>query len=115
MDPWAAGLRAMFAGPGSASAVYTSVDGPPRSIRVIRSAPDRMARFGDGQIINASTSIEIRVSDVPTPQRGDAVVIGARLVDGVIVGGEAFELFGDPVLDLERISWACGAEPSDGP
>ncbi len=115
MDPFAAALDAQYHAPGSAAAVYQPIEGPPRDIRVIRSAPDRMTRFGDGQIINASTSIEVRVADVPRPQRGDAIVIGARLVDGVIVGGEAFELFGDPVLDLERLSWACGAEPGDGP
>jgi len=114
MDPFAAALDAQYHAPGSAAAVYRPIVGAPRDIRVIRSAPDRTSRFGDGQIINASTSLEIRVSDVPSPQRGDAVVIGATLVDGVIVGGEAFELFGDPALDLERLSWACGAEPSDG-
>lgn len=111
MDPWAAALDSMFMAPGSAAAVYQPVEGVPRHIRVIRSAPDRTTGFGDGQIINTSTALELRASDVPTPQRGDMIIIGGTLADGVITGGEIFELFGDPILDLERLGWTCGAEP----
>lgn len=101
----------MFVGPGSAAAVYQPVEGAPRVIRVIRSAPDRTTGFGDSQIINASTALELRVSEVPTPQRGDVIVIGGTLAGGIVTGGETFELFGDPILDLERLGWTCGAEP----
>lgn len=110
-DPFALALDAMFMAPGSDAAVYQPLEGAPREIRVIRSAPDRTTGFGGGQIINESTTLEIRVSDVPHPERGAFVIIGGALDGDVASGGEIFELFGDPILDLERISHTCGAEP----
>ncbi len=110
-DPFALALDSMFMAPGSDEAVYQPLEGEPSAIRVIRSAPDRTTGFGDGQIINASTALEIRVSDVTHPERGAFVIIGGVLDSGVVSGGEIFELFGDPILDLERLGWTCGAEP----
>lgn len=103
VDPFALALDAMFHAPGSAAAVYQPATGSPVNIRVIRSAPDRETRFGEGRILNnAATVLELRRSEVPNPVDGDAVVIG----------DETFRLFGDPVLDLERIGWTCGANPT---
>ncbi len=116
-DPFALALDALFMAPGSASAIYQPAGGSPVSIRVIRSAPDRETQFGQGRVINnAGTFFELRRSEVADPQDGDSIVIEGSIVDGQIVivdgqivGGEAFTLFGDPVLDLERIGWTCGA------
>ncbi len=110
-DPFALALDAMFMAPGSDAAVYQPLEGAPREIRVIRSAPDRTTGFGGGQIINESTALEIRVIDVAQPERGAFVIIGGVLDNGAVSGGEIFELFGDPILDLERLGWTCGAEP----
>lgn len=99
-DPFALALDALFYAPGSAEAVFQPAGGPPVPIRVIRSAPDREVRFGGGRVLdNAGTVLELRRSDVQNPADGDTVLIG----------DETFRLFGDPVLDLERISWTCGA------
>ncbi len=112
-DPFAMALDAQFMAPGSEAAVYQPTDGTPVEIRVIRSAPDRETGFGQGRIINnAGTLFELRRSEVPDPQPGDFVVINADIVDGQVSGGQPFTLFGDPVLDLERISWSCGANPA---
>ncbi len=109
-DPFALALDALFTSPGSAAAVFQPADGSPIKIRVIRSAPDRETAFGQGRIVNnAGTLFEIRRSDVESPQDGDFVVIDGEIVDGQVTGGETFALFGDPVLDLERIGWTCGA------
>lgn len=109
-DPFALALDALFMAPGSASAIYRPAGGSPVSIRVIRSAPDRETQFGQGRVINnAGTFFELRRSEVADPQDGDSIVIEGSIVDGQIVGGEAFTLFGDPVLDLERIGWTCSA------
>lgn len=109
-DPFALALDALFMAPGSAAAIFQPADGVPVEIRVIRSAPDRETPFGQGRVINnAGTFFELRRSEVPDPQDGDFIVIDGAIVDGQVVGGEAFTLFGDPVLDLERIGWTCGA------
>ncbi len=103
VDPFALALDALFYAPGSSEAVYQPANGIPVPIRVIRSAPDRETRFGDGRILNnAGTVLELRRSEVPSPADGDMVAIG----------DETFRLFGDPVLDLERIGWTCGANPA---
>lgn len=100
VDPFALALDALFYAPGSADAVYQPASGPSVPIRVIRSAPDRETRFGDGRILNnAGTVLELRRSEVPNPTSGESVMIG----------GETFQIFGDPVLDIERIGWTCGA------
>lgn len=103
VDPFALALDALFYAPGSAAAVYQPANGSPVDIRVIRSAPDRETPFGRGQVLdNAATVLELRRSDVSNPQQGDIVLIGS----------EPFAVFGDPMLDLERISWRCGANPA---
>ena len=110
-DPFALALDALFHAPGSAEAIYYPADGSPaRIIRVIRSAPDREVRFGQGSVLdNAGTVIELRRAEVSDPKNGDMVVIDGSLTEGVTVGQQVFKLFGDPVLDLERITWTCGA------
>ncbi len=100
VDPFALALNALFYAPGSSEAVYQPAGGLPVPVRVVRSAPDRETRFGGGRVLdNAGTILELRRSDVPNPADGDTVLIG----------DETFRLFGDPVLDLERIGWTCGA------
>jgi len=112
-DPFSLALDALFTAPGSAAAVFQPADGSPINIRVIRSAPDRESQFGQGRILNnAGTFIELRRSEVDSPKDGDFVVIEGVIVDGKVEGGETFTLFGDPVLDLERIGWTCGANPA---
>lgn len=112
MDPFRAALDAMFEAPGSDAAVYQTGAAPVFPIRVIRSAPDRFGSFGDGQIINASSTVSLRRWEITEPKRGDVVTIGATIENGAAVGGERFEVFGDPILDLERLSWTVGIEPA---
>ncbi|KQM65791.1 hypothetical protein ASE75_06050 [Sphingomonas sp. Leaf17] len=110
-DPYQAALDALFWAPGSSPAIFQPAEGSPIAIRVIRSAPDRTTGFGDSRVLdNAATLIEIRRSEVNAPASGDFIAIEGRIVDGQVVGGEVFEIFGDPVLDLERIGWTCGVE-----
>ena len=112
-DPFALALDAMFMAPGSAAAVFQPANGSPYHIRVIRSAPDREVPFGQGRVLdNAGTLFEIRRADVDSPRNGDFIVIDGAIVDGQVVGGEQFTLFGDPVLDLERLGWTCAANPA---
>jgi hypothetical protein len=109
MDPFAAGLDAMFSAPGSAAAVYQPTDGSaPLPIRVIRGQPDELGARG---LVNATNVLDLRRSDVANPQNGDIVAIGGEIVDGAVTGGEMFELYGVARLDVEGITWTVGAEP----
>lgn len=72
-------------------------DGVP--VRVIRRRPDRIASFGEGQFVTDSVLIDVRVSEVPVLAPGDTFEIG----------GEIFEVRGEPVRDAERLTWAAEA------
>ncbi len=109
MDPFAAALDAQFNAPGSAAAAYQSISGTaPFPIRVIRAQPDEL---GPRNTVQATNTFDLRRSEVTDPAHGDAVAIGAAIVDGAIVGGEMFELIGTPMLDVEGLTWTIGAEP----
>ncbi|USU06891.1 hypothetical protein NF699_09600 [Sphingomonadaceae bacterium OTU29LAMAA1] len=110
MDPFAAALDAHFIAPGSAAAVYVPQGGAPVPIRVIRSQPDTSANYQQTRVIQQANAFDMRISDVPAPTPGDRIIVGAALIDGAIVGGEAFEILGDPMKDVEGLTWTCGAE-----
>lgn len=99
-DPWRAAIDLMFEGPGSEPAQFESDDEEPRPIRVIRRGPDRLTRYGDTQILPATHIIDVRVSDVPAPAVGNLFTIYER----------EFAISVDPILDVEGLTWTCGAE-----
>lgn len=112
-DPFAAAIDALFSGPGSAAAAYQPIGeagGAAFPIRVIRSRPDLSTGFGEGRIVQASNSFEIRASDVARPAADDLVAIGGTVTDGAIEGGELFALVGEPMIDVEGLTWLIGAE-----
>jgi hypothetical protein len=111
MDPFAAGLAALFYAPGSAAAAYQPVDGPPFMVRVICGRPDLTGGYGETEIIHGSRQLELQRSEVPAPAEGDLIAIGGMIVAGAIVGGEVLRLVGDPIGDVEGLSWRIGAEP----
>ncbi|HIV77013.1 MAG TPA: hypothetical protein H9899_05750 [Candidatus Sphingomonas excrementigallinarum] len=102
MDPFVAALDAQFHAPGSAAAVYDDGVLAARPIRVIRSQPDADPSYGGQRIVQATNSLLFRVSDVPEPIDGATVTVGA----------EALTLHGDAMLDVEGLTWTCGAVPA---
>lgn len=114
MDPFAAALDALFNAPGSAAAVYVPTEGAPVAVRAIRSQPDALTSFGDGQVILATNIIEVRKSEVPHPDRRGYLAIGGELVDGVVSGGDLFSICEEPRLDAEGLTWTLGVEPYAG-
>ena len=100
MDSFAAALEALFNAPGSAAAVYISADRYPLDIRVIRSQPDVEAAYGTTRSIQAANMFEIRKSDVGCPAPGDRLLIGDTV----------YEILGDAMLDVEGLTWSCGAD-----
>jgi hypothetical protein len=111
MDPFAAALEAQFHAPGSAAAAYQPVDGPPFMVRVICGRPDLTGGYGETEIIHGSRQLELQRSEVPAPADGDLIAVGGVIVAGSILGGELLRLVGDPISDVEGLSWRIGAEP----
>ena len=102
MDPFVAALDAQFHAPGSVAAVYDDGVLVAHPIRVIRSQPDADPNYGGQRIVQGTNSLSFRVSDVPEPIDGATVTIGA----------EALTLHGDAMLDVEGLTWTCGAVPA---
>lgn len=71
-------------------------------VRVMRRAPDGIRDFGGGRVTSATTLVDVRVSEVPSPEKGDLVSIG----------DEHFIVQGTPQRDTERLIWACDLRPA---
>jgi hypothetical protein len=69
------------------------------AIRVIRSAPDQVAAFGEGRFVTDTVLIAVCVADAPDLASGDTIE-----VDGVVFGVRA-----DPVRDADRLVWSFEA------
>lgn len=102
-DPFAVGLVALHGAAAGLAATYFPVDGPAvPGIRVTRTRPDRLGQFGDTAILPASNSFDILAADVAVPAIGAEILLGT---------GERFAISIEPLLDVEGVSWTCGAEP----
>ena len=62
-------------------------------LRVIRSAPDRIASFGEGRFVTDTVLIDVRVGDAPNLAPGDTFEIAGAL----------FEVRGEPTRDAARL------------
>ncbi len=111
MDPFTMALDALFNAPGSMAAVYTPVGGVPTAVRTIRSQPYATARFGEGELIQATNLFLLRRTETV---RGVPVSIEPDEGDLIVVEAGTFAITSDVRLDLEGLSWSCGAEPVQG-
>jgi hypothetical protein len=102
MTAFGAAIDLLFADPHLAvDAIWTPVAGPSVAVRVIRSAPDLETRFGDARVIGATTMLDVRVSEMAAPAKGDVIRI-----DGV-----DHQVQGTPRRDAERLIWTVEARP----
>jgi hypothetical protein len=69
------------------------------AIRVIRSAPDQVAAFGEGRFVTDTVLIAVCVADAPDLASGDTIE-----VDGLL-----FEVRADPGRDADRLVWSVEA------
>ncbi len=99
--PWASMIDTCFQRLGI-EATYTSQGGAPVSIRVIAKRPDEIVGLGDTRIHSETALFDVRVSEVPAPRPGDALV-----VDGV-----TYVIQGEPMRDQERLVWTIEAYPA---
>ena len=70
---------------------------PAQALRVLRTAPDQVASYGDARLVSDSTVIWVRIADVAVLARGDSFEIG----------GELLAVQGDPVRDAEQLVWTA--------
>lgn len=75
--------------------------GAETSCRIILARPDVMGGFGQAQIVSDTLRFDVRVSEWPTPQAGDALILG----------DETFVVHGEPRRDRRRLVWQCEAVP----
>jgi hypothetical protein len=106
IDPFAAALGALFSAPGSVAAIYTPVAGAPLPLRLIweQGSVDAGAR-GERRVADTN-HFDVRRIDVALPARGDMVV----LTDPVMGSAVTLRVNGDPILDVEGMTWSCPAE-----
>lgn len=88
-------IAAAFAQFGKA-AVYTPAGGEAQSITVMLSSPDLIASAGGIRQTGEAPIIEMMVSEVAAPKKGDALVIGT----------DAFYLSTPRHPDKRRLKWS---------
>ena len=99
--PWTCLIDTCFRRLG-VEAIYTAQGGAPVSIRVIAKQPDEIVGLGDTRIRSETALFDVRVSEVPSPQPGDTLI-----VDGV-----KYAIQGEPVRDRERLVWTIETYPA---
>lgn len=103
MTVFAAAVNRLFADRNLAVAATYFVHGNSvgREVRVILSAPDDVLDFASSRIAVETVVVQIRVSDVARPAKGDELLIGT---DKYVIQEGARR-------DAERLTWTVGARP----
>jgi hypothetical protein len=104
MSAFAAALDRIFGNPVLALDAFWISAGTTEEhpVRVIRRAPDRLTDFGGARILSETTTIDVRVADLPAPRPGDLILLGT----------ESFVIQGEPVRDRERLVWTLDLRPA---
>ena len=89
-------IDALFADPALARTVtYAPVAAAPQLVRAVIRSPDRIVDVGDIAIHTPTLLVDVRTSEVATPQAGDLLTIGTLL----------YAVQGEPVHDAEHLVW----------
>jgi hypothetical protein len=97
-------VDALFADPILAKdALYTPDGGPvwPNPVRVMVSQPDALANPFGNALASATTTIEVRVSEIAEPGKSDTFAFG----------GAVYTVNDKPLRDDERLVWKMAAVP----
>jgi hypothetical protein len=68
-------------------------------VRVIRTAPDRLAQFGEGRFVTDTVGLDIAVADAPDLAEGDTIEID----------GTPYTIRNAPIRDADRLVWSAEA------
>jgi hypothetical protein len=103
MTAFSAAIDTIFADPNmAADATWLPAGVPPGfPVRVIVRAPDEMQDFGQAKLQQATTVIDVRVSDLSSP----------GLTDQVQIGSDLFAVQGSPRRDVRRLVWSINLRP----
>jgi hypothetical protein len=103
MTAFSAAIDVIFADPNVAADAVWRAQGLPPDVpcRVIRRSPDDLTDFGGARIRSETTRVDVRVSEIAAPVKGDRLTIGA----------EVFQVQGDPMRDTERLVWTLDLRP----
>lgn len=103
MNAFSAAIDAIFADPNMAADALWLQGGasPGVPVRVVFRAPDEVTEFGAARIQQATTTIDVRVSDVTKP----------TVSDRFSIGGEFFTVQGTPRRDVRRLMWTVDLRP----
>ncbi len=111
-DPFATALDALFSAPGSVAAVYvTASDGLPTAVRTIRDQASEDMPIGSRSVPVDANLLLIRRSEVARPATGDTIITGTFA--DVAIDDPAFNIVGEPSLDVEGLTWSCEMIPAD--
>ena len=104
MNAFAAAMDRIFGHPdmGISAVWIAGGTSEERPIRLIHRAPDRITEFGSARILSETLTADIRISDLPDPQSGDLIVIGA----------ESYAIQGEPIRDRDRLIWTVELVPA---
>ena len=104
MNAFSAATDVIFADPNMAvDALWLDQGfGPGTSCRVRRKSPDQETEFGAARIRSSSTVLDVRVSEVAKPRKGDVFILG----------DERLEVQGSPMLDRLRLVWSIDTVPA---
>lgn len=103
MNAFAAAVTRIFADPNMAADALWLAGGVPPAVpvRVIRKAPDEVTSFGPARLHSETVLVDVLVSELPSPEPGDRIMIG----------DEVFEVQGEPARDRERLVWTINLRP----
>lgn len=103
MTVFAAAVDSLFEDDNIATAAtYFPVGGRAQiPVRVVSRRGDVVTDFGGARVVSETTIVDLRVSEVEWPQRGDRLDIA----------GEVFEVQSDPIRDREHLVWTLELRP----
>lgn len=104
MTAFSAAINRIFNDPNmAADAVWLAGgSGPSVAVRVIRKMPDEVQDYGMSKVVSDSMMIDVRVSDVSTPQAGDIFNIG----------DQNYRVQSEPRRDREGLIWSVALVPA---
>ncbi|WP_086930616.1 head-tail joining protein [Agarilytica rhodophyticola] len=76
-------------------AMYVSSASPPYECRVIPRRPEHLLSLGEHRVHTEDPHIEFRVSEIPSPVKGDEI----------IVDGRTYRIEEEPRLDQHQLIW----------
>ena len=78
MNAFATAMNVIFADANMAVGAiwFAGGTGSGLAVRVIRKPPDEITPFGNGRILFATTQLDARIADMPSPASGDLIRIG---------------------------------------